>query len=80
MEKLRILPKTRQGNLFVVVRMDRHTESTKVMPTPMTSATAVARIFLQHRVSNFGIPSKELTENGFNHCPSFLQLCAVCLG
>lgn len=66
---LRPLPKTKQGNEFVVVMMDRYTKPNIAIPTTHINATTAACIFLDHFVENYGDHFRLLTDNG----PHFLS-------
>lgn len=57
---------------------DRYTKLTKDVPTSSTRATTIARIFIEHRVSNNGFSSKVLTNNGplFSSKP-FTSVCTT---
>lgn len=63
MDTLDAITKTIQGNQFLVVKTDRFKKLAKTIPTPKTKATTVPRIFLEHCVTNHGIPSKLITDN-----------------
>lgn len=54
-----------------MVMTDRYTMLTKAILAQKTNATAVAIIFLDHVVENFGISSKLLNNNG----PQFVAVC-----
>lgn len=58
------LPKTMQGNQFVVLMTDRYTKLTKATLTTKANATTVTSIFFENRVANYGTPSELLTDNG----------------
>lgn len=61
---LGFLPKTEQGNKFVVVITYSYSKLTKAIPTTKRNNTTVARIILEHRVANYSMPSKPPTEDG----------------
>lgn len=56
-------PTTRQGNQLVFTMTDRYTKFTKVEPTTKNNGTTVARMFLEHWVADYDIPSTLLTHN-----------------
>lgn len=57
-------PKTKQINKFVAVTTDRFTKLATAILTTCTKATTFACICPEHWVSNYGVPSKILTNEG----------------
>lgn len=76
MDVLGPLPKTMEGNRFMVVIKDRYNKITKEFPTTKTYAITVARIFLKLWVANYGIRFRLLTDNGPQFASKFFV--AVC--
>lgn len=61
---LNTLLTTRSGNQWIVVMTNRFSKLAREITTTKTTATTVATIFLEHWVSNFGLPVKNPTGNG----------------
>lgn len=51
------LPKTKQGNQFLVVMMDGYEKLTNTISTTKSNSTTVAGIFLEYWVANYRISS-----------------------
>lgn len=56
-------PNTKQSNQFVVLMIDGYLKLTMAILTTKSNTATVARIFIEHWVANYGIPSKLLTDN-----------------
>ena len=80
MDILGPLPKTKQGNQFVVVLTDRYSKLTRAIPTGKTTATTVATIFVDHWVIPYGIPNYVLTDNGPQFVAKFFASVCLALG
>lgn len=64
MEILGPLPKTRNGNRFVIFITDRFSNLTRGTPTKRTTPKHVAEVILEAGVVSHGIPDRLLTDNG----------------
>lgn len=58
------LPKTTNGNQYVTVIKNSSSKRTWATPSPKTTSTHFANIFLHHWIVPYGIPSFLLTDNG----------------
>lgn len=65
MDVLGPLLKTKKANQFVPVLTDCYTNLSNMIPIDKTNAAMVARIFLEHLVTYYDIPSRSLTDNDF---------------
>lgn len=74
------LPKTANGNQYIIVMTDRFSKLTKALPTAKTTATTVATTSLEHWVANFGILSKVVTDNGPQFTSKFFAALCTQLG
>lgn len=70
---LGLWPKTKSRNKFFFVITDQYLKVTKAISRARVAATAVAKIFVDHRISNFGTSSKILTNNGPPCTSKFFQ-------
>lgn len=70
------VPKTKQDSQCLVLMTDRYTNETKAIPSTKHNATTVPRIFLEHLVANYVIPSRLLPDDGSQFASKFLA--AVC--
>lgn len=64
MNMLSLLAKTKNRNRSVTVIMDRFSKFTREIWTRRTTAIDVAKIFLRAREMQYGIPYRQLTNNG----------------
>lgn len=60
------LPRSKQGIKCVDMMTYCYTKLTKAIQNSKTSATIVARLFLEQYMDNYGIPSRLLADNGQN--------------
>jgi hypothetical protein len=76
MDILGPLPKTEQGNRFLLVISDRFSKLTPTVPLRTITALGVAKAFCDTRVFSYGPPRYLLTDNGtqFN-AKVFLAFC-----
>lgn len=58
------LIRTPRGNRYLLVMCDRYSKVVRTVPLKTISALSVARAFVDHWVSAFGIPKTVLTDNG----------------
>lgn len=64
MDILCVLPRARNGNLFIIGTTVRHSKITKAIPFSKTTATPVVNVFLDHWIVPYGIPNRMLSDNG----------------
>ena len=76
MDILGPLPRTKHGNLFLLVIADRFSKVTKTVPLRTVTALSVARAFCDHWAYVYGPPVSLLTDNGPQFTAKFFQ--AVC--
>jgi transposase InsO family protein len=76
MDILGPLPKTRHGNRFRLVIVDRYSKITRTVPLRTTTALVVAQAFCDHWIFVYGPPVSLLTDNGPQFTDNFFQ--AVC--
>jgi transposase InsO family protein len=76
MDILGPLPKTENGNRFLLVISDRLSKLTRTVPLRSITALAVAKAFCDAWVFSYGPPRYQLTDNGtqFNE-KCFLAVC-----
>lgn len=72
--------KTKSGNQYIDVITYWISKQTETIQTAKTTATKVAAIFLEHWVSNSGIPTKLPTNNGPQLASKFLAAIYTVLG
>lgn len=65
--------KTRRGIQFLIVITDCFSNLSKAIPTSQTSATIVAKEFVEHWISNYGIPGRVPTDNGQQLVSNFFK-------
>ena len=73
MDLLGPLPTSRNGHRFILVICDRFTKLTRAIPLKVTTALAIASVFLDHWVAAYGVPDTVLTDNGPQFAAVFLQ-------
>jgi len=72
------LPKTRQGNKYVIVFQDYLTKWPLVYPLPDQSALTIARILEEEVIPFFGVPESLLSDRGTNLLSHLMQeLCTI---
>lgn len=71
------LRKTKLGNKLIAVKRERYSKLTNETPTAPTTAAAVATIFVDHCISNPGIPETILTVVSPQFISKFFR--AVCV-
>jgi len=58
------LPKTGNGNVYILVIADYFTKWTEIFPMPCQEATAVAKLIVEEVVTRFGVPRQIHTDQG----------------
>lgn len=58
------LPRTVNGNRYVIIMTDKYFKLTRTMPTGKTSSLRIATVFFDSWRVPYGIPAYILTENG----------------
>jgi hypothetical protein len=58
------LPKTKAGNLYILLMIDRCSGWLELIPTPDCKATTAASVFFKHWICNYGAPIRVITDNG----------------
>ena len=74
------LPPTKNGNKFLLVMADRFSKLTRAVALPDARAETVARAFLEHWLSVYGVPLVCLSDNGSNFRSKFFQSVCGLLG
>eukprot|EP01125_Pyxidicula_operculata_P010429 TRINITY_DN342_c0_g1_i11.p1 TRINITY_DN342_c0_g1~~TRINITY_DN342_c0_g1_i11.p1 ORF type:complete len:911 (+),score=64.75 TRINITY_DN342_c0_g1_i11:1973-4705(+) len=69
MDILGPITKTQRGNQYILVITDHFTKWVECFPLNNTSASTVARVFVEEFISRFGTPEKLLTDQGSNFHP-----------
>jgi transposase InsO family protein len=70
------LPKTRQGNLYILVVIDYFTKWVELFPLPNTKAKTIAQLFLDEVICRFGFPVRLISDNGVQFVSSiFTNVC-----
>ncbi len=70
------LPKTRQGNLYILVIIDYFTKWVELFPLPNTKAKTIAQLFLDDVICRFGFPVRIISDNGVQFVSSiFTNVC-----
>jgi hypothetical protein len=80
MDKLGPLPRTKHGNLFLLVIADRFSKVTKTVPLRTITALSVARAFWDHWAYIYGPPASLFTDNGPQFTDKFFQTACAELG
>ena len=72
------LPKTVNGNVYLLTFMDAFTKYSKAIPIPDQTAETVAREFVTHIVTRHGTPKRLLTDQGRNFVSKlFKETCKL---
>jgi hypothetical protein len=74
MNILGLLPKTKQGNRFVLVMCDRFSKLVQTVALPSQTAEVISRVFVERWVAVYGIPEVILTDNGSNFGSRFFKI------
>lgn len=70
------LPKTRRGNLYILVVIDYFTKWIELFPLPNTQAKTIAQIFLDEVICRFGFPVRLISDNGVQFLSTiFTNVC-----
>ena len=80
MDLLGPLPRTHQGNEYVLVITDRFTKLCRSVPLRNTKAVAIATVFLDLWVYAYGAPSYVLTDNGPQFAAKFFEAVCAMIG
>jgi transposase InsO family protein len=80
MDILGPLPRTKDGNRFLLVIADRYTKVTRTVPLRNVTALSVARAFVDQWVYVYGPPVSLLTDNGSQFTAKFFQTACAELG
>ena len=80
MDLLGPLPKTKSGHVYVLVITDRFSKLTRAIPLGSTTASSVAKAFLEHWVYVYGVPNYLLTDNGPQFAAKFFDTVCGMLG
>ena len=73
MDLLGPLQKSKAGNRFILVMMDRFTKLTQFVPLRRITAAVIAAAFFQHLVFKYGAPKETLTDNGSQFASKFVR-------
>ena len=72
------LPKSKRGNKYILVACDYFTKWTEAWPMKNLEAKTVARKFVNHFVTKFGVPRQIHTDQGSNfESQLFKEMCTV---
>ena len=74
------LPKTLDGNCYVVVFADYLTKWVEAFPTSDQKAETIARLFVENIVCNHGVPEELLSDRGSNFLSELIQEVCKLLG
>lgn len=74
------LPKTKKGNLFVVMATDRFSKLTRAVPVTQNHGAAHGQVLLDCLVTPYGIPSYQLTDIGLQFVAKLFESVRVFLG
>lgn len=77
---LRPFPRKADRNIFLLDISDRFTNLSRTVAFLDDKALTVVAAFINHWVSEYGIPAKLLSENGCNTTPTFVASVLVLLG
>jgi hypothetical protein len=70
------LPKTRRGNIYILVVIDYFTKWVELFPLPNTKAKTIAQIFRDEVICRFGFPVRIISDNGVQFLSSiFTNVC-----
>jgi len=58
------IPKTENGNVYILVIADYFTKWTEIFPMPCQEATVVAKLIVEEVVTRFGVPRQIHTDQG----------------
>jgi hypothetical protein len=80
MDILGPLPKTKQGNRFVLVMCDRFSKLVQTVALPSQTKEVTSRVLVERWVAVYGIPEVILTDNGSNFASRFFKIVTTILG
>lgn len=80
MDYLGPLPRTPQGNQYVLVITDRFSKLARALPMKTMKAEPTARAFLESWAYVYGPPQHLLTDNGSNFTSKFFQSICLAIG
>jgi len=60
------LPKTKNGNVYVLVLLDHFTKWAEAFPIPNQKAQTIARILVEEYICRYGCPERLLSDLGTN--------------
>ena len=70
------LPKTRRGNVYILVIIDYFTKWIELFPMPNMKANTIAQIFVDDVICRFGFPVRVISDNGVQFLSSiFTNIC-----
>ena len=64
MDSVGPLPVTRSGNRYILTIMDRYSRLVKLVPLPVTTASAICLAFRDNWILQYGVPENVLTDRG----------------
>lgn len=67
------LPRTADGNIFVLAISDRFTKLRRTVALPDEKALTMLAAFIEHWVSAYGFPANLLSDNGSNLTSKFVS-------
>ena len=70
------LPMSMDENQYAVVFMDNFTKWPEVFAVPDQTAETIARLLVEHVISNHGVSEQHLYGQGKNSCRCSLKTCA----
>lgn len=77
---LGLVPKTKIGNIFIVLVTDGCLKLTRSIPTKKRTAFHFSSILLKIRIMMYGIPECMLTHNGPQFVETFFNAVCIALG
>ena len=74
------LPKTRRGNVYILVVIDYFTKWVELFPLPNTKSKTIAQLFLDEVICRFGFPVRLISDNGVQFLSSIFTAVCQSLG
>jgi hypothetical protein len=71
------LPRSSEGNLYVMLCIDHFSKHLTAVPLPDKSAATTSRVFRQHVLGVYGAPAEVLTDQGTEFRDEFHALCVA---
>lgn len=72
------LPKSEEGNRYLLVCMDYFTKWPEVYPIPNQEAETIAKVLVEEFVCRFGVPLQIHSDQGRNFCSNvFAEMCTL---